>query len=196
MRSFTNDRTATTCDELWLVEHPAVYTQGQAGKAEHILVPNTIPLVQSDRGGQVTYHGPGQLVAYPLVDLKRMKLGVRELVNKIEHSVVVFLRSFGLDGSPKADAPGVYVAGKKIASLGLRVRKSCSYHGVAININADLAPFTNINPCGYEGLEMVNLVDLLPSCVPRESVSVSTVAAVYAEILAAELNLTLKHGHF
>ncbi|WP_018414421.1 lipoyl(octanoyl) transferase LipB [Teredinibacter turnerae] len=160
MREFTDTRDAATDDELWLVEHPPVYTQGQAGKPEHLLLPATdIPVVQTDRGGQITYHGPGQLVAYPLLNLKRRKLGVRDLVTLIENSVVRLLGDYGIIGEPRPDAPGVYVDGKKISSLGLRVRKGCSYHGVAINVNMDLQPFANINPCGYAGLAMVQLTD-------------------------------------
>lgn len=160
MREFTDTRDAATDDELWLVEHPPVYTQGQAGKPEHLLLPATdIPVVQTDRGGQITYHGPGQLVAYPLLNLKRRKLGVRDLVTLIENSVVRLLGDYGIIGEPRPDAPGVYVDGKKISSLGLRVRKGCSYHGVAINVNMDLQPFANINPCGYAGLAMVQLID-------------------------------------
>src|SRR5690606_31192197 len=129
MTEFTNKRTADTTDELWLVEHPPVFTQGQAGKPEHLLVPGDIPVVQTDRGGQVTYHGPGQLVAYPLLDLRRAKLGVRELVTQIEQTIVAAREHYGINAYPKADAPGVYVAGAKIASLGLRVRRGCSFHG-------------------------------------------------------------------
>lgn len=160
MRDFTDQRGDETVDELWLVEHPPVFTLGQAGKRHHILHDSDIPVLQTDRGGQVTYHGPGQLVAYPLLNLKRRKLGVRELVSRIEASVVRLLASYSIDSAPRADAPGVYVGQQKIASLGLRVRKGCSFHGVAINIAADLAAFQQINPCGYAGLEMVNLASL------------------------------------
>ena len=140
MRDFTNQRDDKAVDEVWVVEHPPVFTQGQAGKAEHLHSATTIPIVQSDRGGQVTYHGPGQLIVYPLLNLKRLKLGVRELVTRIELSVVDLLAHFAIVAAPKADAPGVYVDSMKIASLGLRVRKGCSYHGVAINIETDLRP--------------------------------------------------------
>jgi len=162
MHSFTDSRSAEVHDELWLVEHDPVFTQGQAGKEEHLLnLGDDIPLVQSDRGGQVTYHGPGQLVVYPLLNLRRLGLGVRDLVTLIEKSVVAVLAEYDIDANAKPDAPGVYVDGRKIASLGLRVRKGCSFHGVAINYAMDLAPFLRINPCGYAGLEMVQLSDLL-----------------------------------
>lgn len=162
MTGFTNQRTPETPDELWLVEHPPVFTQGQAGKPEHLLLPGDIPVVQTDRGGQVTYHGPGQLVAYPLLDLRRLKLGVRDLVTAIEETVVATLASYGIEAYPRPDAPGVYVAGNKIASLGLRVRRGCSFHGVALNVDMDLEPFQRINPCGYQGLAMTQMRDLLP----------------------------------
>jgi lipoyl(octanoyl) transferase len=162
MTDFTNQRTPETPDQLWLVEHPPVFTQGQAGKAEHLLFPGDIPVVQTDRGGQVTYHGPGQLVAYPLLDLRRLKLGVRELVTQIEQTIIATLAYYGIDSAAKADAPGVYVNGDKIASLGLRVRRGCSFHGLALNVDMDLAPFQRINPCGYQGLAMTQMRDLIP----------------------------------
>lgn len=183
MRAFTDERKAETPDELWLVEHPPVFTQGQAGKPEHILQTSDIPIVKSDRGGQVTYHGPGQLVAYSLVDLKRLKLGVRDLVTAIENSVVDFLAAYGVSASPRPKAPGVYVSERKIASLGLRVRKGRSYHGVAINIHTDLRPFLQINPCGYENLAMVNLADLVPDGVPPMQACMQQ----FAECLATRL---------
>lgn len=161
MTDFTNQRTPETVDQLWLVEHPPVFTQGQAGKAEHLLFPGDIPVVQSDRGGQVTYHGPGQLVAYPLLDLRRLKIGVRELVTSIEQTIVATLAHYGIDSAAKPDAPGVYVNGDKIASLGLRVRRGCSFHGLALNVDMDLAPFLRINPCGYQGLAMAQMRDLI-----------------------------------
>jgi len=163
MTDFTNQRTPETTDQLWLVEHPPVFTQGQAGKAEHLLFPGDIPVVQSDRGGQVTYHGPGQLVAYPLLDLRRLKIGVRELVTSIEQTIVATLAHYGIESAAKPDAPGVYVKGDKIASLGLRVRRGCSFHGLALNVAMDLAPFQRINPCGYQGLAMTQMKDLLPN---------------------------------
>ncbi|GGY61766.1 octanoyltransferase [Cellvibrio zantedeschiae] len=167
MTEFTNTRTAETNDQLWLVQHPPVFTQGQAGKAEHLLVPGDIPVVQSDRGGQVTYHGPGQLVAYPLLDLRRLKMGVRELVTAIEQTLVASLAHYHIEAFPKPDAPGVYVNTQgrvdKIASLGLRVRRGCSFHGLALNVAMDLSPFLRINPCGYQGLAMTQMQDLLPN---------------------------------
>nr|WP_252738617.1 lipoyl(octanoyl) transferase LipB [Saccharophagus degradans] len=188
MKDFTDGRDAHTPDELWLVEHPPVFTQGQAGKAEHLLAPGAIPVVATDRGGQVTYHGPGQLVAYPLLDLRRLKIGVRELVTNIEQSVVALLAEYKIDSAPKADAPGVYVNGDKIASLGLRVRKGCSFHGVAINVDVDLAPFNQINPCGYAGLNMTRLVDLVDTA--KQPVVFSDVAERYTRILSNILGLT------
>jgi lipoyl(octanoyl) transferase len=162
MTDFTNQRTPETPDQYWLVEHPPVFTQGQAGKPEHLLFPGDIPVVQTDRGGQVTYHGPGQLVAYPLLDLRRLKMGVRDLVTAIEQTIVETLAVYGIEAYPKRDAPGVYVAGDKIASLGLRVRRGCSFHGLALNVAMDLSPFERINPCGYQGLAMTQMRDLLP----------------------------------
>ncbi len=162
MHDFTNTRDETTADEIWLVEHQRVFTQGQAGKAEHVLVPGDIPVIQSDRGGQVTYHGPGQQVMYVLLNLKRRKLGVRELVTILEQTVVNTLAQLGIEAYPRADAPGVYVDGRKICSLGLRIRKGCSFHGLALNIDMDLSPFLRINPCGYAGLEMTQVSALRP----------------------------------
>ena len=163
MSDFTNQRTPETPDQLWLVEHPPVFTQGQAGKAEHLLFPGDIPVVQTDRGGQVTYHGPGQLVAYPLLDLRRLNIGVRELVTRIEQTIVATLAHYGIESAAKPDAPGVYVNGDKIASLGLRVRRGCSFHGLALNVDMDLSPFGRINPCGYQGLAMTQIRDLIPN---------------------------------
>jgi lipoyl(octanoyl) transferase len=160
MKTFTAARTATTPDEIWLTEHEPVFTQGQAGKAEHLLAPGDIPVVQSDRGGQVTYHGPGQIVVYLMLDIRRLGLSVRGLVNGIEQAVVATLAEFGVAGAPRADAPGVYVAGAKIASLGLRVRRGCSYHGLALNVAMDLEPFGRINPCGLWGVQVTQLADL------------------------------------
>ncbi|MBE3535886.1 MULTISPECIES: lipoyl(octanoyl) transferase LipB [Enterobacter] len=157
MHEFTDSRDDTTPDEIWLVEHLPVFTQGQAGKAEHLLMTGDIPVIQSDRGGQVTYHGPGQQVMYVLLNLKRRKLGVRELVTLLEQTVVNTLAEYGIDAHPRADAPGVYVGEMKICSLGLRIRKGCSFHGLALNINMDLTPFQRINPCGYAGMEMTQM---------------------------------------
>lgn len=160
MHNFTDQRDDTTRDEVWLVEHNPVFTQGQAGKAEHLLNTGDIPVVQSDRGGQATYHGPGQIVAYFLINLRRKKLGVRELVTDIENLVINTLNAYNIDAAARPDAPGVYVEGKKICSLGLRIRKGCSFHGLALNVNMDLSPFLRINPCGYQGMEMVQVSDL------------------------------------
>jgi lipoyl(octanoyl) transferase len=160
MQDFTDDRDAETADEIWLVEHQAVFTQGQAGKEEHILMPGDIPVVKVDRGGQVTYHGPGQQMMYVLLNLKRNKLGVRNLVTALEECVVNTLQEYAINAYPKADAPGVYVDAKKVCSIGLRIRKGCSFHGLALNVNMDLTPFQRINPCGYAGLEMIDCAQL------------------------------------
>ena len=159
MQAYTDNRNAQSRDEIWFVEHPPVFTQGQAGKEEHMLFAGDIPVVKVDRGGQVTYHGPGQLVAYFLLDIKRLKIGVRELVTRIEKSLVELLAGYDISAYPKADAPGVYVDEKKIASLGLRIRRGCSFHGLALNVDMDLSPFKQINPCGYAGLEMIQVSD-------------------------------------
>jgi len=170
MARFTDERDEHTADELWLVQHPPVYTQGQAGKAEHLLMPGDIPVVQVDRGGQVTFHGPGQLVAYPLLNIRRLGMGVRDLVSCLEQAIVNTLSEFGIEAAPKADAPGVYVKGAKIASLGLRIRKGCSFHGLSLNVDMDMAPFRGINPCGYPGMEMVQLADYTKEPVPLQKV--------------------------
>ncbi|GAB1367510.1 lipoyl(octanoyl) transferase LipB [Azonexus hydrophilus] len=160
MQEFTATRTAETADELWIVEHPPVFTLGQAGKPEHLLRDIGIPLVQIDRGGQVTYHGPGQVVIYLLLDLNRRQLKVRELVRHIEQAVIDLLAAHGVTAERHTNAPGVYVAGAKIAALGLRIRRGCSYHGVALNVQMDLSPFAAINPCGYPGLAVTQTHDL------------------------------------
>lgn len=160
MQAFTDSRDGQTADQLWLVQHPPVFTQGQAGKAEHVLAPGDIPVIQVDRGGQVTYHGPGQIVAYPLVDIRRKGLGVREFVNRIEESIIRVLSLYGVEGQRIEGAPGIYVDGNKVASLGLRVRRGCTFHGLAFNIDMDLEPFQRINPCGYAGLQVTQLSDL------------------------------------
>jgi lipoyl(octanoyl) transferase len=162
MRAFTDERDDHTPDELWLLQHPRVFTQGQAGRAEHVLAPGDIPVIQVDRGGQVTYHGPGQWVLYLLVDLRRRHWGVRDIVNLIEHSIVSLLAEYGIESAPRPEAPGVYVDGAKIASLGLRVRRGCSYHGLALNVDMDLEPFSRINPCGYAGLQVTSMARCLP----------------------------------
>ena len=159
MKHFTDGRDKHTQDEVWLVQHPPVFTQGQAGKAEHLLLPGDIPVVKSDRGGQVTYHGPGQLVAYLMLDVRRLGFGVRELVTRMEQCLIDLLASYGVTAVARPDAPGVYVEGAKIASLGLRIRNGCSFHGLALNVDMDLEPFRRINPCGYAGLAMTQLRD-------------------------------------
>jgi lipoyl(octanoyl) transferase len=157
MQAFTDQRDENTADELWMVEHPPVFTQGQAGRAEHILAAGDIPVIQVDRGGQVTYHGPGQIVAYPLIDIGRLEMGVRQLVRGIEQAIIDVLQCYAVDAQRLVGAPGVYIDGIKIASLGLRIRKRRSYHGLSLNINMDLEPFQRINPCGFEGLQVTNL---------------------------------------
>ena len=157
MKKFTDSREAHAPDEIWFVQHPPVFTLGQAGKVEHLLTPGDIPVVHSDRGGQVTYHGPGQLVCYLLIDVRRRKLGVRDLVTAIEQSIVQLIKAYGVVSESKREAPGVYVDGRKLAALGLRIRKGCSYHGLSLNVDMDLEPFSNINPCGFEGLEVIDM---------------------------------------
>jgi len=162
MQQFTATRTAHTADELWLLEHPPVFTLGMAGKTEHLLAPGDIPVVHADRGGQVTYHGPGQLVVYALIDLRRAGLGVRDLVTGLECSVIRYAADLGLTAAARREAPGVYVNEKKLASVGIRIRRGASYHGLALNVNLDLEPFGRINPCGFAGLAMTRLADLAP----------------------------------
>jgi lipoyl(octanoyl) transferase len=178
MKAFTESRCDETPDELWLLQHPPVFTQGQAGREEHLLAPGDIPVVQTDRGGQVTYHGPGQLVVYLLMDIRRQQLGIRDLVTGIEETVIEFLASHGTTGAADRGAPGVYVEGRKIAQLGLRIRKGRSYHGLSLNVEMDLEPFTRINPCGYEGLQVTDC--------RREGItmSVDTIAKEVTTILA------------
>lgn len=163
MKDYTELRTDRSPDQLWVVQHPPVFTQGQAGKVEHLLMPGDIPVLKVDRGGQVTYHGPGQMVVYTLIDLKRAGLNVRELVSAIELSLKALLGGYGIAAETRNNAPGVYVGDAKIASLGLRIRRGRSYHGLALNIDVDLEPFQRINPCGYQGLQMTRLKDLLSS---------------------------------
>ena len=171
MQRFTDTRDMETPDEIWLLEHSPVFTQGQAGKAEHVLFPGDIPVVQVDRGGQVTYHGPGQLVAYLLLDVRRSGIGVRELVSRIERSLIDLLASYGVSANAKLDAPGVYVNGAKIASLGLRIRNGRSFHGLALNVDMDLQPFQRINPCGYAGMAMTQLADQVTGPIALSEVS-------------------------
>jgi lipoyl(octanoyl) transferase len=162
MRDFTDRRAADTPDEIWLLQHPRVFTQGQAGKAEHVLAPGDIPVIPVDRGGQVTYHGPGQIVGYLLIDLRRRKLGIRELVTGIETAIIGVLARHGLTARGRPDAPGVYLEdGAKIAALGLRVRRGCTFHGLSLNVDMDLEPFGRINPCGFRGLQVAQLRDRL-----------------------------------
>jgi len=160
MQAFTQQRTAQTADELWLLQHQSVYTLGMNGKREHLLMPGDIPVVEIDRGGQVTYHGPGQMVAYTLFDLKRLNIGIRALVEALESSVIDWLGAQGVVAAARRDAPGVYVEGAKVAALGLRVKRGCSYHGLALNVDTDLEPFAGINPCGYEGMAVTRTRDL------------------------------------
>ncbi|CAA9889860.1 lipoyl-protein ligase [Candidatus Methylobacter favarea] len=160
MQRFTEERDEETADEIWIVEHFSVYTLGLNGKREHLLNSSVIPVINSDRGGQVTYHGPGQLIIYILLDIKRLKLGIRQLVTILEQAMIIALAGFGISAVSRADAPGVYVNDKKIGSIGIRIRKNCSYHGLSLNNYMDLSPFDNINTCGYPGLEVTGLADL------------------------------------
>jgi lipoyl(octanoyl) transferase len=181
MQRFTDERDADTEDELWLLEHPPVYTQGMNGDPAHVLAARDIPVLQIDRGGQVTYHAPGQLVVYVLLDIRRMHLGVRDLVVTLESAVVEYVRRFGIVAAGRRDAPGVYVDGRKLASLGLRIRRGCSYHGLALNVNMDLAPFAGINPCGLHGIEVTQLAAL------GGPGDVAVVAAQFGPLLRAAL---------
>lgn len=177
MMAFTDTRDDTTPDEIWLLQHPPVFTQGLAGKAEHVLNPGDIPVIQTDRGGQVTYHGPGQLVAYLLFDLRRLNIGIRKMVRLLEQSIVDVLAEYNITATGRDDAPGVYVGANKICSIGLRVRKGCSYHGIALNVNMDLEPFSRINPCGFKQLQMTQISAFAPT-VQVEEVAPSLVASV------------------
>ena len=194
MREFTQKRDARTDDEIWLLEHEPVFTQGLAGKPEHMLSRSSlIPLVASDRGGQITYHGPGQLIAYVLIDIKRKGFGVREFVTLLEDSVIELVADFDIAARARRDAPGVYVEGRKIASLGLRVRRGCSFHGIALNLAMDLAPFEQINPCGYAGMQMTQLSELLPeSRMP----SLESLLSKYATLLARKLGYAENCFHY
>lgn len=187
MQRFTDARDADTADEVWTVEHDPVFTLGQAGKPEHVLAPGDIPVLQVDRGGQVTYHGPGQLVVYPLFDLKRLKIGVRDYVHGIEQAVIDTLVGWNIGAARRAGAPGVYVNDAKIAALGIRVRRGCTFHGLAFNVAMDLEPFRRINPCGYQGLQVTSMHDL------GGPGSVDAVKSVLLEQLAAQFRLQL-HG--
>ncbi|MGI9293404.1 MAG: lipoyl(octanoyl) transferase LipB [Pseudomonadales bacterium] len=184
MREFTQTRQSDTADELWLLQHEAVYTLGQAADPKHLLAAGNIPVVQADRGGQVTYHGPGQLVAYLLLDLRRHKLGVRQLVTLIEESLINLLRHYSIDATAQRDAPGVYVAGKKIAALGLRIKKGCSYHGLSLNVEMDLEPFSRINPCGFQDLAVTSMQTLLPD----QQVKMATVKSQLCDEIMRQLH--------
>ncbi len=181
MQALTDTRTASDSDEIWFLEHPPVFTLGLNAKPEHVLAPGDIPVVQIDRGGQVTYHGPGQLIVYPLIDIRRHALGVRELVISLENAVIALVREWNIDAYGKREAPGIYVGNRKLGSVGLRIRRGCSYHGLALNVAMDLEPFQRINPCGYAGLEVTDLRSLGVD-VPLRSV---------AEQLARHLQTTL-----
>ncbi len=161
MQEFTNNRNETTPDELWFLEHNHVFTQGKAGKPEHVLNPGNVPIIQTDRGGQITYHGPGQMVIYALLDLRRKKLGVKQFVHLLEQTIIDTLETFAITANSREDAPGIYVNGAKICSLGLRIHRGCTYHGLAFNINTDLQYFARINPCGYKNLAMCNVADFV-----------------------------------
>ncbi len=183
MQAFTAQRSGATNDEIWLLQHPPVYTQGLAGKPEHLLTMPSIPVVKTDRGGQITYHGPGQIVVYVLFDLKRKGIGVKELVKRIEQSLIDVLQSYAIDGQRKLGAPGVYVKGAKIAALGLRVKNGCSYHGLALNVAMDLTPYGAINPCGYAGMEVTDLATL------GVRVSINDVMTMLSQHLVTQLSL-------
>lgn len=185
MRDFTEQRDSDTPDEIWFTEHEPVFTQGQAGKAEHVLAPGDIPVVQSDRGGQVTYHGPGQITGYLMFDLRRMGMGVRDLVTGIEESMIETIAQYGIGGEPRADAPGVYVGGDKIGSLGLRVRRGRSYHGLALNVDMDLKPFSCINPCGLFGVQVTHMASFGPVSLPEVQLRL-------LDALAARFDLNLQ----
>ena len=190
MQDFTQSRQSDTPDELWFLSHPAVYTLGKNGKPEHVLDAQNIPVINSDRGGQVTYHGPGQIIVYTLLDLSRSKTGVRELVSLIENSIIELLAKFKIVACARSDAPGVYVKNAKIAALGLRVRKSCSFHGLALNVDMDLAPFKQINPCGFAGLEITQLKDQIVASVtdPVIDSSIENVSQQLQKILLKNLS--------
>jgi lipoyl(octanoyl) transferase len=181
MQQFTDERGPSSADELWFLEHPPVFTLGLNGRREHVLAAGDIPVIQVDRGGQVTYHGPGQLVVYPLLDLRRLGLNIRDLVMRLENAVIELCAGFGVEAAGRRDAPGVYVAGRKLASIGLRVRRGGTYHGIALNVLNDLEPFSRINPCGYAGLQVTRLADL------ASVTSVDEVARRFEPILRRQL---------
>jgi lipoyl(octanoyl) transferase len=185
MQDYTNRRDESTPDQLWLLEHPPIFTLGQAGKSEHLIDPGDIPVVRTDRGGQVTYHGPGQLIAYLLLDLRRAHIGVRTLVSYLEQSVIALLAQHTVAAAPRRDAPGVYIAQSKVASLGLRVRRGCSFHGLSLNVDMDLSPFERINPCGYPGLRVTQLAD------QQIDSDIGKIGLQFAHHLASTLGYTL-----
>lgn len=184
MQRYTAQRDGSASDELWLLQHPSVFTQGQAGKPEHLLFTGDIPVVQSDRGGQVTYHGPGQIVGYVLFDIKRADYGVRDLVSAIENAIIDVLADYGISARARPDAPGVYVGDAKIAQLGLRIKRGCSYHGLSLNVDMDMEPFLRINPCGYQGMEVICMRQLLNDKTP----GIDEVEAKLAAAIASQLN--------
>lgn len=190
MRDFTDQRNDENADECWLLEHQPVFTLGQAGKDSHILTRSDIPIVHCDRGGQITYHGPGQLMMYWLVNLKRKNIGVRDFVTVMEQAIIQLLADYGITAHLEEGAPGVYVNHQKIASLGLRVRKGCTYHGLALNVCADLSPFQQINPCGYQGLQMVNLQDLVEPKVSVKSIA-EQLLTIFSQQLGYEKSQTI-----
>ncbi len=191
MLDFTLQRDDTTADEIWLLQHPPVFTLGTHADAGHVLAPGDIPVVQVDRGGQVTYHGPGQLVAYVLLDLKRLRLGIRDLVCQLENSVIGTLAGYNIRATGREGAPGVYVDNQKIASIGLRIRRNCCYHGVALNVNPDLEPFSRINPCGYQGLAVTSIAALKATEKPTDIPSLDTVGADLLKNLSVQLGVGL-----
>jgi lipoyl(octanoyl) transferase len=186
MQAFTRERDESSIDELWFVEHPPVYTQGVSGKAEHVLDAHGIPVIQSNRGGQVTYHGPGQIVAYVLFDLRRHKMGIRALVTTLETAVISLLAGYHIEAQARSDAPGVYIEGRKVAALGLRISQGCSYHGLALNVDMDLKPFEWINPCGYKELQVTQLKDL------GVGDSMAQIKQKLLNILAAKMGYTIR----
>lgn len=182
MQAFNDRRTADTEDELWIVEHNPVFTQGLAGKAEHLLVRDDIPVVQIDRGGQITYHGPGQVVAYTMIDFKRRHVSVRKIVSALENAVIATLAEYGIPSAADPDRPGVYVGERKIASLGLRIKNGAVYHGLALNVDMDLSPFHQINPCGYAGMEMTQIADYVQPCPTWDEVADKLAAHLAREL--------------
>lgn len=188
MKDYTRSRTENSPDVIWLLEHQGVFTQGLAGKKEHILDPGEIPVIQSDRGGQVTYHGPGQLMIYTLIDLKRLNIGIKHFVRSLESTIIALLKQYGINGHTQCNAPGVYVDGDKICSLGLRVSRGCTYHGLSLNVNMDLSPFTRINPCGFRHLKMTQISHFIPT------ISVQAVMQDVLPLLLEHLTLNPVNG--